>query len=159
MAQNLYSQIPWQAETQMSQPAWREEQRSSHANGETPRRPARPPYGSASTSTKRNKATSGQRAPTLLQMSENLKAVGTQETSVEPRAIRTQRTGKNLRVVETQRTGVDPRANISRSHLQDSMRTKGRTDNVWTSDDQARNTSGNVFRTRQEQERSQHFTA
>ena len=60
MAQNLYSQAQRQAKPQRSQPTQREEWRSWFANGETHSQNERSPQGSASVSTKRNDATSGQ---------------------------------------------------------------------------------------------------
>ena len=68
-----------------------------------------------------------------------------QQTGDNPRAVGTQQTGENLRAVRTQQTCVDPRAEIARSHLPDSVKTRGRSDNTQTGDDQARGTSRNMF--------------
>ena len=54
--------------------------------------------------------------------------------------------GKNLRAVETQRTGFNLSAEVARSHTLASVETRGRTNNVQTSNDEARSSSGNVFR-------------
>ena len=131
---------------QRSQPAWREEWRSSHANGETHRWPERSPWGSTSVSTKRNEATSRQPAPTSRQTGENLRAVRTQQTGENPRAVRMQQTDENLSTVGTQQTGVDPRTEIALSHMPTSIETRGRIDNARTRDDQARSVSRNVLR-------------
>ena len=108
--------------------------RSSHANGETHRRPECSPQGSTPTITKRNEATSGQHALTSQWTGENL------------RAVKKKRTGENPRAVEIQWIGVNPRAEIACSHLQDSTRTRRRTNNAQTGADQARSMPRNVFK-------------
>ena len=54
---------------------------------------------------------------------------------------------ENPRAEGTQWTGVDPRAEMACSHLLDSIKTRGHTNNAQIIDDYARSRSGNVFRT------------
>ena len=99
---------------------------------------------SVSASTKKNEVTSGQRALVSQRSSENLKALRYLHKGKNSKAKQTQPMGGIPMAVRTKWMGVNPETEVARSHTLTSKGVNARAGSTYPNQD-ARNNSGNVF--------------